>query len=297
MNYPLLDPRNDLVFKMLFANSLPLLTDLINAVRSTEPPISVESVQNPRIEAEEWHGKFVILDILAKDERGHYFNIEMQMCKREQWSASSMVYLAKTLSSQLKASDQYAAIKPVIGIHLLNYDLLPDPSQAIWCFEMRDRTKPAITLGPELQLNIVELAKADRLATLASAPGTTRNSLDAKLTALSAWITWFAHWNEENIMNQIAHPPILEAMQQLKMLSSDDETRRLAEVRERALMSERTEIEAALAKGTELGKELGKELGMELGMELGAAKAKAEALQAMIDDGIPEARARAILHL
>ncbi len=146
---------------------------------------------------------------------------------------------------------------------------------------MRDRTKPAITLGPELQLNIVELAKADRLATLASAPGTTRNSLDAKLTALSAWIAWFAHWNEENIMNQIAHPPILEAMQQLKLLSSDDETRRLAEVRERALMSERTEIEAALAKGTELG----------------AAKAKAEALQAMIDDGIPEARARSILHM
>ncbi len=49
MDYPLLDPRNDLVFKMLFANSLPLLTDLINSVRSTEPPISVESVQNPRI--------------------------------------------------------------------------------------------------------------------------------------------------------------------------------------------------------------------------------------------------------
>lgn len=86
-------------------------------------------------------------------------------------------------------------------------------------------------------------------------------------------------------MNQIAHPPILEAMQQLKMLSSDDETRRLAEVRESALMSERTEIEAGLIRGTEIGK------------ELGAAQAKAEALQAMIDDGIPEARTKSILHM
>ncbi len=33
MTLPLLDPRNDLVFKMLFTNALPL-SDLINAVRS-----------------------------------------------------------------------------------------------------------------------------------------------------------------------------------------------------------------------------------------------------------------------
>lgn len=39
-------------------------------------------------------------------------------------------------------------------------------------------------------------------------------------------------------MNQIAHPPVRQAMRKLKTLSADDETRRLAEVRERALSSE-----------------------------------------------------------
>jgi predicted transposase/invertase (TIGR01784 family) len=277
MNHTLLDPRNDLVFKMLFANSLPLLTDLINAVRGNEPPIVVESVQNPRIDAEEWQGKFIILDILAKDEAGHYYNIEMQMNKREQWNARSMVYLAKTLAGQLKAGDNYASLKPVIGIHLLCYDLFDDPKQAVWCFEMRDRINPAIILGPEMQLNIVELKKADRLASLSGVP--------ARLTALAAWITYFAHWKEENIMNQIAYPPVLEALQQLKALSADDETRRLAEVRERAIMSERTEIEAALTKG--------KEIGVEIGVEIGEARA----LRRMIESGIPEAQARAILHM
>ena len=166
MNHTLLDPRNDLVFKMLFANSLPLLTDLINAVRGNEPPIIVVSVQNPRIDAEEWQGKFIILDIL---------------------------------------------------------------------------------------------------------------------------ITYFAHWKEENIMNQIAYPPVLEALQQLKALSADDEARRLAEVRERAMMSERTEIEAALARGEDIGEARGK--------EMGAAQAKAEALRCLIESGIPEAQARTILHM
>ena len=223
MNHTLLDPRNDLVFKMLFANSLPLLTDLINAVRGNEAPIVVVSVQNPRIDAED--------------------------C----------------------------------------YDLFANPKQVVWCFEMRDRINPAMVLGPEIQLNIVELKKADRLASFGDTPGTTANSTPAGLSALAAWITYFAHWKEENIMNQIAYPPVLEALQQLKALSADDETRRLAEVRERAMMSESTEIEAALARGKDIGKEIGK--------EIGAAQAKAEALRCLIESGIPEAQARAILHM
>ncbi len=276
MSLPLLDPRNDFVFKMLFANSLPLLTDLINAVRSTEPPIVVESVQNPRIEAEEREGKFVILDILAKDAAGYFYNVEMQMCRREQWSARSMVYLAKALATQLKSGQRYATLKPVIGIHLLNYDLFADPNQALWCFEMRDRINPAMILGREMQLNVVELAKADRLVR-AGHGGIGLNGLGPAVSALTAWITWFAHWNEENIMNQIAHPPVLEAMQHLRVLSSDDETRRLAEVRERAWISERTEIEAAELRGE--------------------ARTKAAALKRMIERGIPEDEAKTILEM
>ena len=102
-------------------------------------------------------------------------------------------------------------------------------------------------------------------------------------------------------MNQIAYPPVLEALQQLKALSADDEARRLAEVRERAMMSESTEIEAALARGKDIGKEIGKEIGEEIGeargKEIGAAQAKAEALRCLIESGIPEAQARAILHM
>jgi hypothetical protein len=102
-------------------------------------------------------------------------------------------------------------------------------------------------------------------------------------------------------MNQIAYPPVLEALQQLKALSADDEARRLAEVRERAIMSERTEIEAALTKGKEIGVEIGVEIGeargKEIGKEIGAAQAKAEALRCLIESGIPEAQARAILHM
>lgn len=271
MTLPLLDPRNDLVFKMLFANSLPLLSDLINAVRVGEPPVLVESVQNPRLEAAELQGKFIVLDILAKDQDGHFYNIEMQMSRREQWSARSMLYLARTLAGQLKSGQGYSTLKPVIGIHLLSYDLFDDPAQAVWCFEMRDRLTPSVRLGRELQLNIVELSKADRLA------GSDTLSGKCGFSALRAWILYFEHCKEENIMNQIAYPPVQMALDQLRALSADDETRRLAEVRERAMMSEITEIEAAILRGK--------------------AEGKAESLRCLIESGIPEAQARAILHM
>jgi hypothetical protein len=38
---PLLDPKNDFVFKRLFADAPDLLAALINAVRSSDPPVQV----------------------------------------------------------------------------------------------------------------------------------------------------------------------------------------------------------------------------------------------------------------
>ncbi len=55
----LLDPKNDFVFKKLFVESLPLLTDLINAIRHPEAPIEVVEILNPRIEPDELLGKYI----------------------------------------------------------------------------------------------------------------------------------------------------------------------------------------------------------------------------------------------
>ena len=70
----LLDTKNDFVFKRLFVEAPELLAALINAVRSTEAPIDVIEILNPRIEPEELHGKFIVLDVLAQDGEGRRYN-------------------------------------------------------------------------------------------------------------------------------------------------------------------------------------------------------------------------------
>lgn len=137
----LLDPKNDFVFKKLFATEPELLAALINAIRSDEAPVEVVEVLNPRIDPEELAGKFIVLDILARDAEGQRYNIEMQVRRHDAWGARSAFYLARLLADQLPSGRDYAALKPVIGIHLLDFDLFAAPeqqAQPLWCFEMRD---------------------------------------------------------------------------------------------------------------------------------------------------------------
>ena len=260
---PLLDPKNDFVFKRLFVGSPELLADLINAVRNDAPPIEVVEVLNPRIDPDELAGKFIILDVLARDEAGRLYNIEMQVRRHAGWNARSTYYLARTLSKQLKNGDDYRELKPVIGIHLVDFDLFDAPDQVLWCFELRDRTRPHIVLTGELQLNVIELRKADRL-------------LPQHAGTLAAWVAWFEHWHEESIMSAITHRPVQQAMEQLKGLSADDEMRRLAFVRERALHDEVSFTNAAREEGRALGREEGIEQGLEQGREEGLEKGREE---------------------
>jgi predicted transposase/invertase (TIGR01784 family) len=113
---------------------------------------------------------------------------------------------------------------------------------------MRDADTPSVRLGDELQLNLVELRKADRLPNLPP--------------ALRAWITLFEHWQEDERMSQITDEPVRRAYEKLKTLSQDAEARRLAFVRERALHDEATLLLEAREDGREEGLEAGHDAAM-----------------------------------
>src|SRR5690606_19082073 len=110
---------NDLVFKVLFATHLPLLTDLINAVRYPAPPVTVRGILNPHILPAELTSKSVVLDILAEDTQGQRVGVEMQLRRYLHWPQRNIYGVARTLASQLQAGQDYQQHKPDIGISLL----------------------------------------------------------------------------------------------------------------------------------------------------------------------------------
>ena len=74
-------------------------------------------------------------------------------------------------------------------------------------------------------------------------------------------------------MSQLTYPPVQQALEMLKGLSADDETQRKAFVRERALRDEVSQLASARMEGLH------------------------EAITKMVQSGMSEARARAILGL
>jgi len=235
----LLDPKKDIVFKMQFAKHKDCLIDLVNAVRNTEPPVIDLHVINPEITPEEVKRKLVRLDILAQDSTGQVFNLEMQTNRHTGFAARSVFYMARLLSGQLKESESYRRVRPVVGIHLLDFELFADePDQALWTFEMRARQRHGVMLDGSMELNMIELGKADRL----------KSHLGHLSPALAYWVTYFKHWYEERVMQQIQHPPIQKAYQNLRALSADKQAWYQQLAREMAQHDEATEKEEMEAK-------------------------------------------------
>lgn len=253
----LLSPTNDYVFKRVFAEAPELLGALINDLRPDLPNITSVEILNPNIEPSELTGKYIILDVLARDAQGHCYNVEVQVRRYGAWHKRGLFYLARTLGGQLGSGEDYGELRASVGLHLLDFDLFTateaERQQALWRFEMRDETQPQVSLGNILQMNLVELNKADRLGL---SPG-----------PLRAWITFFKHWQEDLTMAAITHEPVQQAMHRIRQLSADEEARRLAFVRERALHDEVSFLNEAKREGLEQGLEQGREQGREQARE------------------------------
>ncbi len=118
-------------------------------------------------------------------------------------------------------------------------------------------------------IDILELDKADRLQL---AP-----------TALKNWVDLFEHWQEQHIMAQLTHTPVVTALRSLETLSQTKEERLRALARERAVWDYNTEIQVAEERGEQRGLEMGIQKGMQKGREEGREEGMKIFLRSMIE--------------
>ncbi|MFM7503369.1 MAG: hypothetical protein ACKO4P_08430 [Betaproteobacteria bacterium] len=96
--------------------------------------------------------------------------------------------------------------------------------QYVWCFALRDRDQPRITIGEELQLHFLELPKALRVLSGPSRENTLRTTSNARsgdagsgdpglvstnfAAALAFWANLLKRWQEDQVMSSMNHPPL-----------------------------------------------------------------------------------------
>jgi predicted transposase/invertase (TIGR01784 family) len=276
MNH-LLTPKLDLVFKMLFTKDDDLLTDLLNAVLnlSAEKRICTVKVLNPVILPETVRQKFIILDIRATDAGDRQYDIEMQVRKYSLYPKRALYYVSKMYADQLKEGDEYDRLKPVIGIHFLDYEQFPDYDDFHFCFQFREKRHPELTLTEDMTLHLFELPVFDKQ----------RRKTD-NLAKLEEWLWFFCHAHEEKeetMRTHYANPKIQKAFNMLETLSADEKVRILAEERAKALTNEisiiGSERRAARREGERIGIEKGKKIGIGNGQRIKAFETARKLLQ------------------
>ncbi len=198
-----------------FADNAEILTDLVNTVLILPEHRLIRSVdiKNPTVLPEEITKKFIVLDILACDDQENQYDIEMQVRKYASYPERALYYLCKMYSGQLDSGQKYEKLKPVIGIHFLNYEIFPDHDDFRFCFDLRDIRYPKLRLTDNLSLHIFELPKPER-----------KDYADRKEKKLLEWLYFLNHAHEEEdetMKMNYTNPMIHRAYHALKKLSAE----------------------------------------------------------------------------
>jgi predicted transposase/invertase (TIGR01784 family) len=220
----LLDPKNDVVFKLLMVRYPHVLMGLLNAVlRPPSPIVSVE-ISNPELPKNVADDKGAFLDVLAWFQDGLRADVEMQIDIPLGLRSRILYYWAKLYASPLVAGQPHSALRPCYSVVILGKNLWTTPRyhSVFELFERHDHT----LFSPDMALHTLELPK---LATLL--PGELETDPDP-----IDWGRFFAAQTEQELEDLVMQrPDMVEPVKALTQLSADDKARIAAFERECAL--------------------------------------------------------------
>ncbi len=185
-----IDPTVDFACKMVLGNPQhPRITiHFLNAVLKPKSPIVGVQILNPIVLQAFDADKLSILDVLAVDQEGRRFNIEIQRTLERALPERLTYYAATQLIDQIGEGDGYQQLRPSIGICLLSSILWRDKSE--YHTQYRLRTDDGHELTNCLEINILELPKFPL-------PGD--NSYWTPSDPRDAWFYFFLRAGEESV--------------------------------------------------------------------------------------------------
>lgn len=154
-----ISPLVDFAFKLMLSSHghERVTIHFLNAILGELAKIASVEIQNPLVGPNYDGDKWVILDILAKDERGRKFNIEMQTSIPAGLRQRLAFYDARLYVEQMREGDRYHELRPAIVICVLDKTLIKESSQMHSDFRLRNNVGDVLT--DDLQVHLLELTK------------------------------------------------------------------------------------------------------------------------------------------
>ena len=248
----LLKPRGDIVFQALFAeNKYNITQSLISDILGEEVEI-IDIKTDSTIARKYPTDKGGRLDLRTKFKDGTICQVEMQMSEDKDIVKRILYYWSRTYSKQLKAGDEYKDLKKTIGIVITNYEIKElkgiDELDSKWQITCDKNDKRILT--DDLELRIIEIPKADKIL---------KND---KYNKIAQWLMFFDNPNTERVEEIMKeNEEVKKANSVLHEMSEDEELQRLAELREKWDLDERSALGHAKDEGIKEGEKLGLEKG------------------------------------
>ena len=228
-----------------------LLVNFINAVLvdADFDPIVTALVKNPFNLRNFVNDKESILDVKAVDDSGRIYDIEIQNAGGSNYRNRAIFYWSRNYSAQLKDSENYNKLKPVVSINLLGVDfgLFKDNLKIHRCFLAIDKNDRALILTDHFQLHFIQLKRALEYY----------NSIGNEVkTDLKDWIDYFLYEGKEieKMEHALKNNPIIrKAHSNYKVFTASEELREMNNAREKYKRDMATQLEDRWQEGIEQG--------------------------------------------
>jgi len=267
-NEVLFSPTYDALFKGIFVSpgDYGLLASLLSSALKLDIKADGIKVDNTELTKDNVLDKGVLLDLKVTLGDGSIVNIEMQIGNEYNIAKRSVYNISRIMASQVKVSEDYEAICPVIAINILNFNYIKGSKK----FHNRYRMKNTDT-GSEMpnadifEINYVELPKLPK---------------DTGSDMFELWLKFLDAKSEGDLKMLISKEPKVFgiAVNKLRKLSASEEIRERMRKEEKARM----DMVSALAKREREGMKKGIKKGKIEGKKEGQAD-----VLALLEKGVP----------
>lgn len=235
-------PKNDVIFKNLFSKNGN--EDMIAEIIEEELKIEVLDIEiEKEVELSKMHinEKYGKLDLKVIVNKSIMVLIEMQMTDNCNMSKRALFYAGKILGSSLKSKERYDKIKDMYFISILNYNMLETEEYSTDTVIVDSKYRKHIIIEG-IKFYFIELPKF-------------RKQVKEPKTKLEQWLAFIDYEDMEMVKMAIARNKLVaKAQKDYEYLTGDAATRRLEELREKAIYDEYFAYERGEEKGEKQGK-------------------------------------------
>ena len=226
----LLKPKNDVVFQSLFNQSHERITKAFVEDLLEEKVNKIVINDTKELYREKPEEKLGILDLEVDVNEEKKIDVEIQLIEKANFTERLLFYYAKLYGSEIKKGSKYEEYKKVVIIAIIDFELKLtkeiEKMETKWRIREDENTK--IILTDALEIHIIELSKAK--------DAYKKDKENRKVQ----WMMFLDNPNTEEVGKIMEeNKEIKEAVVEVHKMSEDEKIRKLADLREKAIMDEK----------------------------------------------------------